>query len=69
VREIMDLEYQRRERVEIYTRRVELRRNEKQRSGNKVERVTRQGVRPRMKRKETAPKGSARESVVLERST
>jgi hypothetical protein len=65
----MDLEEQRRERVERYARRVELRRKEKQRSKKKIARGERRGVRPRMKRKETIIGGCAGKSALLERST
>jgi hypothetical protein len=60
----MDREEKRRERVERYTRRVEIRWKVEQRGGNKLARGVRQGVRPRMKIKEIATRGSVEECVV-----
>jgi hypothetical protein len=64
----MGLEEKKRKKVKRYAIRVELRRNVEQSSGENITRVEIKWVRPKMKRKETIPRGCVAENYVPERS-
>jgi hypothetical protein len=64
---MIDSEEHRRERAEISIRIVELRRRAGKIRGRKLAKGVRQGVRTRMKRKETTLGGSVEECIVPER--